>query len=162
MCITSITKTYKRAINIYWDKVMSKAKIQGNFCDEVATQIKNKNYNLQRKCLILCVSQMKVTMNYYTNIKGLASEVSNISLLNFVFHIGQYYRMNTVFLYALFNITGWTQYFFMLFLTQNCYHSSYTNSQLQLLTINRQRWKLAYAWGVRVMIYISHIQWSRL
>ena len=36
------------AINVFWDKVMSKAKIQGNFCDEVATQIK-KHLQLAEK-----------------------------------------------------------------------------------------------------------------
>ena len=43
---------------------MFTAKIQGKFCDEVATQIK-KHLQWQRKCLILCVSQMKVTMKYF-------------------------------------------------------------------------------------------------
>jgi len=30
----------KNSYHCLWDKVMSKAKTQGNFCDEVATQIK--------------------------------------------------------------------------------------------------------------------------
>jgi hypothetical protein len=109
---------------------MFRAKIQGKFFDEAATQIKKP-----LQCQI---------SHHHTNIKGLASEVSNIPLLHFVFQIEQYYRMNTVFLSAHFNAN-----FFLSFIIH----------QFSVTDVNHQLTEIKVSIGLRGEggdIYQSH------